>query len=96
MEFDHHRIILDEQMLHVELCSLRKNLVQFGEGAFSEGLLAEIVTSQRVSAHDGPVDVVGHMLKEGGAVAGFKPLENCANAVGWKAACVCSRRFHGF
>ena len=82
MKLDHGLIVFHDQMLRMEAGALRKNLRQLGEGAFDEGLLAEVVTGQRVSAHHGPVNVVGYMFKEGGAVAGLKPLEDCANLIG--------------
>jgi hypothetical protein len=68
-------------VLHIELRSLWKNLAQLGECAFLEGLLAGVAAGQRMRAHHGPVDVVGDMFKECGAVTGLKSLEDFANAV---------------
>ena len=53
----------------------RSNLTQLGEGAFSEGSLAEIVAVERMSTHHRPVDIVGYVFKEGGAIATFTPLK---------------------
>src|SRR6201988_284715 len=46
MKFDHRLIVFHEQMLHLELRPLRKNLTQLGEGASDEVLLAAVVTSE--------------------------------------------------
>jgi hypothetical protein len=39
MKLDDRVIILDEQMLHLELRALRKNLTQLGEGAAMKDFL---------------------------------------------------------
>src|SRR5580704_197270 len=82
MKLDHRLIVLDDQMLHLELCALRKNLSQFRKGASNEIILAAVVTCQRVSAHDGPVHVLGYALEEVSAVAFLEPLEDLADTFG--------------
>src|SRR5580692_6454464 len=82
MKLDRRLIITDDQILHVELGALRKNLPQFGECSCYEGLLAKVVTGKRVCPLYNPVHIVGYMLEEGSAVAVFKSLEDIANAIG--------------
>src|ERR1700677_1277208 len=69
MKLDHRLIVHDEQMLHMELCALRKYLSQLGEGARDEVLLAVIVTGEGVGPHDNPVNVVSYLFEKGSAVA---------------------------
>jgi hypothetical protein len=82
MKLDHRLIILDEQVLHVKLRALRKNLTQLGEGVSDEVLLAAVVSGEGVGPHHGPIDVVSYLFEEGSAVAVLKSLENFANTVG--------------
>src|ERR1700734_3440326 len=96
MELDHCLIVLDEQMLHLKLCALWKNLTQLREGAGDEILLAAVVTGEGVRPHYGPVDVVRYVFEEGSAVAVLKSLEDFANTVGcdghleFSFCCTCS------
>src|ERR1700677_1169472 len=87
MKLDHRLIVLDDQVFHVELRALGKNLSQLGERALDEGRLAGVVTGERMGPHDRPVHVVGHMREEGGAVAHLQSLEDLANEV------FCNRHF---
>src|ERR1700756_4752398 len=82
MKLDHRLIVLDQQMLHLELRALRKNLTQLGEGAGDEGLLAAVMPCERVGSHHGPVDVVGDVFEEGSTVAHLESLEDFANTLG--------------
>src|ERR1700756_4905492 len=82
VQLDHRLIVLDQQMLHLELRALRKNLTQLGEGAGDEGLLATVTPCERVGAHHGPVHVVTYVFKEGSAVALLKSLKDFANTLG--------------
>jgi hypothetical protein len=81
VEFDDRQIALHDQVLHVQLSTSCQNLSEFGESAFSESFLAEIVTGKRMSTHHHSVDIVGYVLKEGRAIALFKPLEDFENAL---------------
>jgi hypothetical protein len=45
-------------------------------------LFAGILTRERVSAHYGPIDVLGHMLEEGRSVTILQPSENLAYLIG--------------
>src|ERR1700756_4389942 len=95
VQLDHRLIVLDQQMFHLELRTLRKYLTQLGEGAGDEGLLAAVMPCERVGAHHGPVDVLSYVFKEGSAVALFKSVKDFANTLGcdshwtspWFAVC---------
>ncbi len=56
-------------MLHIELCALRKNLSQLSEGAGDKVLLAVVVSGEGVDPDYNPIDVVGYVFEESGAVA---------------------------
>ena len=75
MQLNHGLVILDEHIFHMQLRALRKNPAQLGEGTGDERLLAGIVTCERMCAHHGLINSVGHMLKESGAVAILQPFE---------------------
>ena len=48
MKLDYSLIAFCNHILGVQLSAVGKNLPQLREGAFDEGLLAEVVTGQRV------------------------------------------------
>jgi hypothetical protein len=81
MELDCRFIPLDDHVLRMELRPMRKNLAQLSEGAFNKGLLAEVVASQGMGPHHGPVDVLGYVFEEDSAVAALKSLEDFANSI---------------
>jgi hypothetical protein len=76
MELHHRLIVLYDQMLGVELRTLQENLIKLRESAGDEALFAQIVAGQGVSAHHGPIDVIGDMIEEGRTVAGLQALED--------------------
>src|SRR6202050_697341 len=82
MKFDYRIVVLNDQILHMKLRALRKDLSQLGESAFDKRSLAKVVSSERMGPFHNPVHVVGHMFEERGAVAVFKPLKDFANPVG--------------
>jgi hypothetical protein len=73
------RCIVDDEMLDAELRAFWKHLAQLGERARQERRLASVMACEWVSAHHGPVDVVGHMLEEVRSVARLQAFEDFAN-----------------
>jgi hypothetical protein len=82
MKLDDRLIVLDDQIFHVELRALRKDLGEFVKRARNERLLATVVSRERVGAHHDPVDIVSDVFEEGSAVAVLQAFEDIANCVG--------------
>src|SRR5580692_8599503 len=82
MELDHRLIVFDDQVFHLQLRSLWKNLSKLVECARNECLLATVVTREGVSTHYDPVDIIRNVFEEGCAVAVLESLEDFANVIG--------------
>jgi hypothetical protein len=81
-KLDYRLVVFDNQMLHVELCSLGKHSTQFRECAGDEVLLAVVMTCERMRAHDGPIDVFSYNFEKSSSVALFESLEDFSNTFG--------------
>src|SRR5277367_1965570 len=81
MKFDHCLVAFDDKIFQVELSSLWKHLTQFCEGTGDKVCLVAISTGERMSAHHGPIDVVGHVCEKGGSVAVLQTFKYFTNVV---------------